>query len=169
MENLFYWTRPHGTPESLSLRWRGATANDFLLTLSRVWLFATPRTVAHQVPLSVGFPRQEFCGGLPPPTPGDLPNLWMEPTSLASSGLARGFFTTVLPGTVSIVYLLPPTRWENGGSEESPRKTGCHFPPPPRSWPLTPGDTADQLWPLLPTTHPFPCYFQNTNCYAVLK
>ena len=36
MENLFYWTRPHGTPESLSLRWRGATANDFLLTLSRV-------------------------------------------------------------------------------------------------------------------------------------
>ena len=27
--------------------------------LSRVWLFATPQTVAHQAPLSTGFPRQE--------------------------------------------------------------------------------------------------------------
>ena len=41
--------------------------------LSRVQLFATPWTVAHQAPLSVGFPRQEYWSGLPFPPPGDLP------------------------------------------------------------------------------------------------
>ena len=35
---------------------------------------ATPQTVAHQVPLSMGFPRQEYWSGLPFPTPGDLPD-----------------------------------------------------------------------------------------------
>ena len=32
---------------------------------SRVWLFATPWTVAHQIPLSMGFSRQEYWSGLP--------------------------------------------------------------------------------------------------------
>ena len=41
-------------------------------SLSRVWLFVTPRTVAHQAPLSVRFPRQEDWSGLPFPPPGDL-------------------------------------------------------------------------------------------------
>ena len=35
---------------------------------------ATPWTVAHQAPLSMGFFRQEYWGGLPRPPPGDLPN-----------------------------------------------------------------------------------------------
>ena len=43
--------------------------------LSCVWLFATLWTVALQVPLSMGFPRQESWSGCPFPTPGDLPNL----------------------------------------------------------------------------------------------
>ena len=42
--------------------------------LSRVQLFATPRTVAYQAPLSMGFSRQESWSGLPFPSPGDLPN-----------------------------------------------------------------------------------------------
>ena len=33
----------------------------------------TPWTVAHQAPLSVGFPRQEYWSGLPCSPPGDLP------------------------------------------------------------------------------------------------
>ena len=37
-------------------------------------LFATPWTVAHQTPLSMGFSRQEYWSGLPCPPPGDLPN-----------------------------------------------------------------------------------------------
>ena len=39
---------------------------------SRVWLSATPWTVAHQVLLSLGFSRQEYWSGLPFPSPGSL-------------------------------------------------------------------------------------------------
>ena len=41
---------------------------------SRVQLLATPWTVAHQAPLSLGFSRQKYWSGLPCPSPGDLPN-----------------------------------------------------------------------------------------------
>ena len=34
---------------------------------------ATPWTVTHQAPLSMGFPRQEYWSGLPFPSPGNLP------------------------------------------------------------------------------------------------
>ena len=64
---------------------------------SHVQLFATPWTVACQAPLSMGFFRQEYWSGLPFPTPGALPDLGIEPASLASSALAGRFFTTVLP------------------------------------------------------------------------
>jgi len=52
-------------------------------SLSHVQLFATPWTVAHQVPLSMGFSRQEYWSGLPFPSPGDLPNPGIEPRSPA--------------------------------------------------------------------------------------
>ena len=55
-------------------------------SLSRVQLFVTPWTVAHQAPLSMGFPRQEYCSGLLFPSPGDLLNPGMEPTSPALVG-----------------------------------------------------------------------------------
>ena len=55
---------------------------------SRVWLFATPWTIAHQVPLSMGFSRQVYWSGLPLPTPGNLPNQGTELVSLASPALA---------------------------------------------------------------------------------
>ena len=60
-------------------------------SLSRVRLFATSWTVAHQAPLSMGFARQEYWSGLPFPSPGDLPNPGIKPMSPA---LAGGFFTT---------------------------------------------------------------------------
>ena len=41
--------------------------------LSQIPLFATPWAIAHQAPLSMGFPRQEYWSGLPFPTPRDLP------------------------------------------------------------------------------------------------
>ena len=34
-------------------------------SLSRVRLFATPQTVAHQAPPSMGFSRQEYWSGVP--------------------------------------------------------------------------------------------------------
>ena len=53
-----------------------------------------PWTVAFQAPLSMGFSRQEDWSGLPFPTPEDLPNPGMEPSSLVSLALTGGFFTT---------------------------------------------------------------------------
>ena len=52
-------------------------------SLSRVQLFATSWTVAHQAPLSMGFSRQEYWSGLPFPSPGDLHDPGIEPTSPA--------------------------------------------------------------------------------------
>ena len=48
---------------------------------SRVRLFATPWTVAHQAPPSMGFSRQEYWSGLPFPSPGDLPDPGIKPRS----------------------------------------------------------------------------------------
>ena len=53
--------------------------------------FVMPRTIACQAPLSIGLPRQEYCNGLPFPSPGALPDSAVKPTSPA---LAGGFFTT---------------------------------------------------------------------------
>ena len=50
---------------------------------SRVGVLATPWTVAHQALLSMGFPRQEYWGGLPFPSPGDLSDPGTKPWSPA--------------------------------------------------------------------------------------
>ena len=63
--------------------------------LSRVQFFATPWTAAQQAPLPMGFARQEYWSGYPFPSPGDLPNPGIKPTSPA---LAGEFFTTEPPG-----------------------------------------------------------------------
>ena len=52
-------------------------------SLSRVWLFATPWTVAYQAPQSMEFSRQEYWSGLPFPSPRDLHNPGIEPGSPA--------------------------------------------------------------------------------------
>ena len=61
--------------------------------LCRVRPFVTPWTIAHQTPLSMQFPRQEYWSELPFPTPGDLPHPGTKSTSLASSALAGEFLT----------------------------------------------------------------------------
>ena len=55
---------------------------------SHIQLFATPWIVAHQAPLSIGFPMLEYWTRLPCANPG------IEPTSLTSPALIGGFFTT---------------------------------------------------------------------------
>ena len=52
-------------------------------SLSCVWFFATPWTIAHQASLSMGFSRQESWSGLPFPSPVDLPDPRIEPGSPA--------------------------------------------------------------------------------------
>ena len=49
-----------------------------LSCFSHVWLFATPCTVAHQAPLSMGFYRQESWSRLPCPPPESLPKPGIE-------------------------------------------------------------------------------------------
>ena len=44
-------------------------------------ILCNPWTVAHQAPPSMGFSRQEYWSGLPFPSPGDLPDPGIEPTS----------------------------------------------------------------------------------------
>ena len=58
--------------------------------LSRVRFFVTLWTVAHQAPLSMRLPREEYCSGLTFPPSGDLPNPEIKP---ASPAWADRFFT----------------------------------------------------------------------------
>ena len=61
-------------------------------SLSRVHLFVTLWTVAHQAPLSMRCPRQEYWSGVPFPFSGDLPDSGIEPGSPA---LQAGIVFTV--------------------------------------------------------------------------
>ena len=92
-------------------------------------------TVAHQAPLSRGFPRQEHWSGLPCPPPGDLPNPGFKTASLTSYALAGKFFTTEplgKPGEdqggmqqysdLMGNWVCPERSWGWGGT--------AHFPPP---------------------------------------
>ena len=85
----------HSLTITLSVKW------SEVKSLSRVQLFATPRTVAYQAPPSLGFSRQEYWSGLPFLSPGDLPNPGIEPGSPVLQADA-------LPSDPP-VYLLPIT------------------------------------------------------------
>ena len=85
---------------NLQIMWFKCMSPNFVMSKLRlllwfscchVWLFATPRTVAYQAPLSMGFSRQEYWSVLPFPPPGYLPNPRIKP---ASPALADGFFAT---------------------------------------------------------------------------
>ena len=67
--------------------------------------FATPELMVHQGPLSMEFSRQECWGGLPFPSPGDLPDPGIKPTSLASPALAGGFFTSWGTGEAPVIRI----------------------------------------------------------------
>ena len=73
LQQLLSITRENHTCEPLVL----------VQSLNCVCLFVTPRTVARQAPLSMGFPRQEYWSGSSFPSPGDLPDPGFEPGSPA--------------------------------------------------------------------------------------
>ena len=64
--------------------------------LSRVPLIAMQGTIAFQALLSMGFFRQEYCSGLPCPSPGNLPDPGIKPAFLMSPALAGRFFFVCL-------------------------------------------------------------------------
>ena len=63
-----------------------------VLSCSVVSDSVTPWTVAHQVPVSMEFPRQEYWNGSPFPLPGDLLDPGVKPVSPATPALAGRFF-----------------------------------------------------------------------------
>ena len=67
-----------------------------LSCFSRVWRFATPWTIPHQAPLSMGFSWQEYWSGLPCPTPGNLPDPGIKTTTPVSLALKADFFFFLL-------------------------------------------------------------------------
>ena len=75
--------------------------------------FATPWTIAFQAPLSMGFPKQEYCSELPFPSPEDLPDAGMEPGSLKSPELAGGVFC------LFVLSLEPPGKPTAGDGQGS--------------------------------------------------
>ena len=92
-------------------------------SLSPAWLLETLWTVACQVPLSIGFSRQEYWSRLPFPSPGDLPDPGIERASHASPALSGGFFTTVPPGTPHVWRAITNNSREN--EEAGPKQEGC--------------------------------------------
>ena len=68
-------------------------------SLSRVWLFATPWTVAYQASQSMEFSRQEYWSGLPFPSPGNLANPGIE---LGSPALQADALLSEPPGKPKI-------------------------------------------------------------------
>ena len=75
--------------------------DDGVKSLSRVPVFAAPWPIAHQAPLSMGFPRQEYWNGWPFPSPRELPDPGIE---LSSSAFGGGFFTSEPPGKYICQY-----------------------------------------------------------------
>ena len=65
-----------------------------LSRFSHVLLCVTLWTVARQVPLCLGFSRQEYWSGLPCPPPGDLSHPGIKPVPLISPALAGWFLVT---------------------------------------------------------------------------
>ena len=79
---------PLGTTSLFCVRGRYSDDQPFLArlhtqSLSRVQLFCDPMN-AHQAPLSMEFPRQEYWSGLTFPPPGDLPDPGIRPVSPVS-------------------------------------------------------------------------------------
>ena len=64
-------------------------------------------TTAHQIPLFMGFSRQEYWSGLLCLPPGDFSDPGIEPAFLVSPALAGGLFTTsaTWESPVTVLYL----------------------------------------------------------------
>ena len=76
-------------------------------SLSRVWLFATPWTVANQASLSMGFSRQEYWSGLSWLPTGDLLDPGIEPTSPVAPSLQADSLPLCHRGKPFLPWLFP--------------------------------------------------------------
>ena len=73
-------------------------------SLSRVRLSATPWTVAHQAPPSMGFYRQEYWSGLPLPSPNFLTNFKITSCYLKMYIMGVGLVISLQPWDILLIY-----------------------------------------------------------------
>ena len=104
---LFLW----GDPEWYLFAWR-AKQSIACQPLSRAWLFATPWTAAHRVPVSMRFSRQGYWSRLSFPSPGDLPSPGIEP---GSPVLQTDSLLTELQGKPHVLSM-DAFKWQNWAS-----------------------------------------------------
>ena len=104
------------------MTWHTQRCHDSSSEVAQLCLFATPWSVAHQAPLSMGFSRQEYWSGLPFPSPGDLSNPGIESRSPT---LKADALTSELPGKPKLFHLslLLKDQGVGGSRKESSRKT----------------------------------------------
>ena len=147
----------YSTHQTLYICWFCLTALSFfclicgdLVTKSCPTL-ATPWTVAHQAPLSMGFSRQEYWSGLPFPPPGDLPIPGIEPASPTSQAdsllLSHQTWSYILVAALKISRL--------SHSLQLSKKTGflLQLRKVPRKWGLNPSELAYILSILVSSPH----------------
>ena len=87
------------------IKYVGGLVTKLCLTLATSW------TIAHQVPLSMGFPRQEYWNVSPFPSPGDLPDPGIE---LGSPTLQADSSPTELqrkPHQIYSLQIFSPNLW----------------------------------------------------------
>ena len=99
---------------------------------SRVQLIVTPWTLRpHQAPLSLGFSRQEYWSRLPIPSPGDLPDKGIKPTSPEAPALQADFFTAeprrklLKTNNHLIKWVLSSPPWGDAETKAYRRATNC--------------------------------------------
>ena len=106
-----------GKSKSTWVKWKSSEDSGHLLgglvflscvlsRFNRIQLFGTLCTEARQVPLSMGFSKQEYWSEWPCPPPDDLPDPWTEPTSPASSVLQADSLPLSYWGSPLYSYLL---------------------------------------------------------------
>ena len=88
-----------------NLQWQAAVYQlSEVKSLSRAWLFVSPRTVAYQAAPSMGFSRQEYWSGVPFPSPRGLPDSGIKPRSPA---FQADTLTSEPPRKPHLSYLVP--------------------------------------------------------------
>ena len=89
--------------------------------LKRIPTFWDPMIYSHQIPLSMGFLRQEYWSGLPFPSPGNLPDPGIEPKSLTLQTDSLPSEPPVKP--IKVKWALKVEHWSNRFSVFMKRNT----------------------------------------------
>ena len=87
------------------IKYVGGLVTKLYLTFATLW------TVAHQIPLSMGFPRQEYWNVLPFPSPGDLPDPGIELGSPALQADSSPIELQRKPHQIYSLQIFSPNLW----------------------------------------------------------